>query len=162
MRLVTRLCLGSTALVLGSAGLVSAAICLSEADRQDAELRDRYHTLAVLVASQVEAGYHEQLWPFELLTRVAKEPSFASWSIADGEGTGILSEPPVRTAGTPGVTPRDGAQGTRLVPSAGCEKTTEGSASRILRMTTSRGPSGGGDQPSGKSRTESNPAAPIK
>src|SRR5436309_1345740 len=43
-----------------------------------------------LAASQVEAGYHEQLWPFEMLSAVADERSVMAWHLIDGAGHVVL------------------------------------------------------------------------
>jgi hypothetical protein len=50
----------------------------------------------------------------------------------------------------------------RSTPAPGREKKSPGSAALSRASTASRGPSSGGDQLSGMSRTESNPAARIR
>jgi signal transduction histidine kinase/ActR/RegA family two-component response regulator len=80
-------------------GLLTTAISLHEADHSMAQLRDEHRLLAMLATSQVEAGYHEKIWPFEMLRSIAQEPSFRSWSVVDGAGRVVLTDSSRQSAG---------------------------------------------------------------
>jgi signal transduction histidine kinase/ActR/RegA family two-component response regulator len=74
--------------------LLTAAVSYRESQHAATQLRNEHLMLATLVASQVETGYHEQLWPFEILSAISKKDSFRSWQIIDGAGQVILSDQP--------------------------------------------------------------------
>jgi C4-dicarboxylate-specific signal transduction histidine kinase len=40
----------------------------------------------------VEAGYHEQLWPFEMLAEIGQEKDILFWRIVDGKGRIVLAD----------------------------------------------------------------------
>ncbi len=44
------------------------------------------------IASQVESGYHDQIWPFEMLWAVAKKSEFVFWQISDGDQRTVLAQ----------------------------------------------------------------------
>ena len=75
--------------------LLTGIISYREADHSLARLRAEQRLLAVTAASQVDSGYAEHIWPFEMLSAIAKEPDFVSWQIVDGEGTVVLSDRPM-------------------------------------------------------------------
>ena len=75
--------------------LLTGIISSREADHSLARLRGEQRLLAVTAASQVDSGYAEHIWPFEMLSAIAKEPDFVSWQIVDGEGSVVLSDRPV-------------------------------------------------------------------
>jgi PAS domain S-box-containing protein len=75
--------------------LLTGIISSREADNSLARLRAEQRLLAVTAASQVDSGYAEHIWPFEMLSAIAKEPDFVSWQIVDGEGGVVLSDRPV-------------------------------------------------------------------
>jgi len=99
MTLFWKIYLASLGLLLLATGLLTTAISFHEADHSMARLRDEHRLLAMLATSQVEAGYHEKLWPFEMLRTIAQEPSFRSWSIVDGAGRMVLTDSPRQSAG---------------------------------------------------------------
>ena len=86
MRLTWKIYFVLAGFVLLAALLLSAVITVREADYALTELRDQQRVLACLAASQVEAGYHEQLWPFEMLSAIAQEGSVVAWHVIDGAG----------------------------------------------------------------------------
>jgi PAS domain S-box-containing protein len=75
--------------------LLTGIISYREADHSLARLRSEQRLLAVTAASQVESGYAEHIWPFEMLSAISKEVDFVSWQIVDGEGNVVLSDRPV-------------------------------------------------------------------
>ena len=95
MKLCWKIYLASLGLLLLSAAMLTAAISRHDASRSEARLRDEHRLLAILAASQVEAGYHEKMWPFEMLNAIAQEPAFASWRVVDGTGHVVLADHPV-------------------------------------------------------------------
>ncbi|HMB96000.1 MAG TPA: ATP-binding protein [Tepidisphaeraceae bacterium] len=100
MRLFWKIYLASIGFVLLTAALLTAAVSYRESQHTAAQLRNEHRVLATLVASQVETGYHEQLWPFEILNAVSHEDSFYSWQIVDGSGQIILADKPTETVQT--------------------------------------------------------------
>jgi len=94
MGLFWKIYLASCAFVLLTATLLTTVVTYREARQSLNELRTRARLLAVLATSQVEAGYHEQLWPFEMLRTIATEPSVTGWSIVDGSGATVLGNAP--------------------------------------------------------------------
>src|SRR5580704_3026025 len=75
--------------------LLTGIISYREADHSLVRLRAEQRLLAVTAASQVESGYAEHIWPFEMLSAISKEPDFVSWQIVDGDGSVVLSDRPV-------------------------------------------------------------------
>ncbi|HEV3189255.1 MAG TPA: PAS domain S-box protein, partial [Polyangiaceae bacterium] len=75
--------------------LLTGIISYREADHSLARLRAEQRLLAVTAASQVDSGYAEHIWPFEMLSAIGKEADFVSWQIVDGEGAVVLSDRPV-------------------------------------------------------------------
>ncbi len=96
--------------VLLTALLLSVVTTMREADHALAELRGQQRILAVLAASQVEAGYHEQLWPFEMLSTIAQERSVVAWRIVDGAGRPVLHHGPDFDLGAAGLRPLEPEQ----------------------------------------------------
>jgi HAMP domain-containing protein len=84
----------SLGFLLLSVALLASVVSLREAQRSFDLLRNEQRLHAVIAASQVEAGYHEQTWPFEMLSALSQSESFLSWAIVDGEGHAILSNKP--------------------------------------------------------------------
>ncbi|MGA2796780.1 MAG: ATP-binding protein [Thermoguttaceae bacterium] len=99
MTLFWKIYLASLGLLLLATGLLTTAISFHEADHSIVQLRDEHRLLAMLVTSQVEAGYHEKIWPFEMLRTIAQEPSFRSWSVVDGAGRTVLADNPRQSSG---------------------------------------------------------------
>ena len=94
MTLFWKIYLASLAKLIVAVALLTAAISYHEANYSMSQLREEHRLLANMAASQVEAGYHEKTWPFELLETISKEPSFTSWQVVDGGGHIVLSDPP--------------------------------------------------------------------
>jgi len=92
MRLVWQVCLLCLACVLIPTTLITGILSYREAKYSYAQLREQQRLLAVTIASQVESGYHEQIWPFEMLWAVAKKPEFVFWQIADGNRQTVLAQ----------------------------------------------------------------------
>jgi signal transduction histidine kinase len=92
MRLVWQVCLLCLACVLLPTALLTGILSYREAKYSYAQLREEQRLLAVTIASQVESGYHEQIWPFEMLWAVAKKTEFAFWQISDGDQHTVLAQ----------------------------------------------------------------------
>src|SRR5580704_9184019 len=75
--------------------LLTGIISYREADHSLLRLRAEQRLLAIAAASQVESGYAEHIWPFEMLSAIGKEADFVSWQIVDGDGNVVLSDRPV-------------------------------------------------------------------
>jgi len=84
---------------LASLTLLTVLVSLREARGTLEHLRVQQKLLAVAAASQVEAGYHEQAWPFELLATVSRNEDFACWRIVDGNGQTVLAHAAERHVG---------------------------------------------------------------
>jgi signal transduction histidine kinase/ActR/RegA family two-component response regulator len=97
MRLFWKIYLASIGFVLLSAALLTTAVSYRESQHAAAQLRNEHRLLATLVASQVETGYHEQLWPFEILSTISHKDSFNTWQIIDGADQIILADKPDET-----------------------------------------------------------------
>jgi PAS domain S-box-containing protein len=95
MRLIWKTFFVSFGTVFLCTVLLTAIISYREAERSLARLRAEQRLLAVTAASQIESGYAEQIWPFEMLSAIAKEPDFVSWQIVDGDGRVVLADQPV-------------------------------------------------------------------
>jgi PAS domain S-box-containing protein len=91
MRLVWQVCLLCLACVLLPATLLTGVLSYREAKYSYAQLREEQRLLAVTVASQVESGYHEQIWPFEMLWAIEKKSEFVFWQISDGDQHTVLA-----------------------------------------------------------------------
>lgn len=92
MRLVWQVCLLCLACVLLPTALLTGILSYREAKYSSAQLREEQRLLAVTIASQVESGYHEQIWPFEMLWAVAKKTEFVFWQISDGDQHTVLAQ----------------------------------------------------------------------
>jgi len=95
MRLFWKTFFVSLGSVVLCTALLTGIISYREAGHSLARLRAEQRLLAVTAASQVDSGYAEHIWPFEMLSAIGKEPAFVSWQIVDGEGTVVLSDRPV-------------------------------------------------------------------
>jgi PAS domain S-box-containing protein len=71
--------------------LLTAIVSYLAADKSLAHMRSQQRLLAETAASQVETGYYDQVWPFEMLSGIAKETDFISWQIVNGHGVVVLS-----------------------------------------------------------------------
>ena len=96
MRLFWKVYLLSLCLLVSSMALLTSVTTIREARRSAGLLRNEQRLLAVLAASQVEAGYHEQVWPFEMLSTVSRNENFLFWRIVDGDGHFILADRPLK------------------------------------------------------------------
>src|SRR5262245_41052838 len=74
--------------------LLTAIVSLREADRAHARLHAEQRVLAITAAPQVEPGYYDEVWPFEMLSGIAREAEFVTWQIVDGTGRIVLSDTP--------------------------------------------------------------------
>ncbi len=101
MTLFWKIYLSYLGLFLLAIGSLTAAISYMNANRSMAQLRDEHRLLAMLATSQVEAGYHEKIWPFEMLRAITQEPSVTSWSVVNGMGRVILADRPQNSGGGP-------------------------------------------------------------
>jgi two-component system, NtrC family, sensor kinase len=91
MRLFWKIYLLSFCSVLFCAVLVTVIVSVREAASSIERLRAEQRLLAITAASQVETGYYDQVWPFEMLSGVARGSVFVSWEIVNGEGRVVLS-----------------------------------------------------------------------
>lgn len=91
MRIYWKFYFLSLAIVLSSVGTLALLIGLRESRRAVERFREQQKVKATLVASQVEAAYFEQKWPFETLDVLARDEDFEAWRIVDGRGTVVLS-----------------------------------------------------------------------
>ena len=76
---------------LMSLTLLTVMVSLREARGTLEQLRVQQKLFAIAAASQVEAGYHEQTWPFALLETLSRNEDFASWRIVDGNSQTVLA-----------------------------------------------------------------------
>ncbi|HAU37750.1 MAG TPA: hypothetical protein DCX07_08545 [Phycisphaerales bacterium] len=81
-------------------GFLSLAIVLMattlgywQFEHQLETIRKEQRLYAETAAVQVEAGYLEHVWPFEMLAKLSQDDDFAYWRVVDGEGNVILSGP---------------------------------------------------------------------
>lgn len=54
-------------------------------------LDNNQHILASSAAKQIEVGYHEKIWPFELLYEIGLDENFLAWYIIDNKSKIVLS-----------------------------------------------------------------------
>ncbi|HUS44730.1 MAG TPA: diguanylate cyclase, partial [Phycisphaerae bacterium] len=87
--------LWSLGLAFGAVAVLATVSGVREAQRLTQLLRQEQRLYAQAASSQVEAGYHEEIWPFELLATIAENENFVSWHIVDGAGHVILSDCPL-------------------------------------------------------------------
>jgi PAS domain S-box-containing protein len=87
-----RLYLSSLACVLLSMAIFTTWLSCRDAQDSLSELRNQQRLLATIAASQIETGYHDQIWPFEMLWAIAKEPQFVFWDVTNGNDKVVLSE----------------------------------------------------------------------
>ena len=95
MRLFWKVYLWSLGLAFGAVAVLATVSGVREAQRLTQLLRQEQRLYAEAASSQVEAGYHEEIWPFELLATIAGNENFVSWHIVDGAGRAILSDCPL-------------------------------------------------------------------
>ena len=91
MRLFWKIYLASLCSLLLCSVLLTVIVSYRQADDSLRRLRAEQRLLAITAASQVETGYYDQVWPFEMLSGIARDPQFVAWHIADGNGQLILS-----------------------------------------------------------------------
>ncbi|OPX24738.1 MAG: hypothetical protein B1H04_01530 [Planctomycetales bacterium 4484_123] len=60
------------------------------------QLRHMHRLYARIAASQVEAGYYEKIWPFEMLDAISHDDNVVFWRVADGEGRTVLTDKPLK------------------------------------------------------------------
>ena len=85
--------------VLLSLTLLTVTVSAREAHATLDRLRAHQRRLAIVAASQVETGYHEQVWPFELLSTISENEDFVCWRIVDGGGHTVLAHAPEQHVG---------------------------------------------------------------
>jgi signal transduction histidine kinase len=91
MRLLWTIYLASLCSLLLCSVLLTVIVSYRQAEDSLRRLRDEQRLLAITAASQVETGYYDQVWPFEMLSGIARDPQFVAWHIADGNGAVVLS-----------------------------------------------------------------------
>ena len=92
MRLFWKVYLWSLGLAFGAVAVLATVSGVREAQRLTQLLRQEQRLYAQAASSQIEAGYHEEIWPFEMLATIARNENFVSWHIVDGAGRVILSD----------------------------------------------------------------------
>ncbi len=95
MRLYLKLYLVLLALLLPAMAVLAVVVSLREGGRSLRELRGQQLIHARLAAAQVEAGYHQGTWPFEMLATVMEDEHVTFWQVCDGEGNAVLSNDPL-------------------------------------------------------------------
>jgi PAS domain S-box-containing protein len=91
MRLFWKIYLASLCSLLLSSVLLTVIVSYRQAEDSLARLRAEKRLLAITAAAQVETGYYDQVWPFEMLSGIAKDSQIVAWQIADGDGVVVLS-----------------------------------------------------------------------
>jgi len=91
MRLFWKVYLASLCSLLLSSVLLTVIVSYRQAEDSLARLRAEKRLLAITAAAQVETGYYDQVWPFEMLSGIAKDSQIVAWQIADGNGVVVLS-----------------------------------------------------------------------
>ena len=94
MRLFWKVYLWSVGFAVGAVTILAAVDGVREAHRLTRLLHQEQRLYAEAASSQIEAGYHEEIWPFEMLATIAGNENFVSWHIVDGAGHVILSDCP--------------------------------------------------------------------
>ena len=92
MKIFWKTYLFSLCFVLLSAALMAGVISLREARHSVKRLHGEEKMHAMVGASQVQAGYHEQVWPFEMLTALKEDKDILFWRIVDGDGQIVLAD----------------------------------------------------------------------
>lgn len=92
MKIFWKTYLSAVCLAVLSAALMAGVVSVREARYSVATLRDKHRINAIIGASQVEAGYHEQVWPFEMLTEIGQKKDVLFWRIVDGNGQIVLAD----------------------------------------------------------------------
>jgi len=77
--------------------LLTSSVGFVEVRRSTELLREQQRLYAATAATQVESGYHERNWPFEMLSKIAKDGNFAAWRVVDGNGQIVLADQPLAT-----------------------------------------------------------------
>ena len=94
MRLFWKIYLASLCSLLICAVLLTAIVSYREAKYTLGRLQAERRVLAITAASQLETGYYDQVWPFEMLSGLARGGDFVLWQIVDGGGNVVLSSAP--------------------------------------------------------------------
>ena len=115
MKLVWKNYLLVLACLVLSLALLTTAIGIWQSGRALADLRDEQQFFAMTAAAQVETGYHEQVWPLEMLGRISQDPDFVLWRIVDGDGRIVLSQPAVYPGGREVVEVPQGVAGNAVL-----------------------------------------------
>jgi signal transduction histidine kinase/CheY-like chemotaxis protein len=96
MRILWKLYFVSLCFVLSAVAVLATVVSFLESRRSLESLRRAQKLLATIAASQVEAGYHEKVWPFELLDSMSRAENFVFWRIEDGAGRTVLTDSPLK------------------------------------------------------------------
>ncbi|HUU31509.1 MAG TPA: ATP-binding protein [Phycisphaerae bacterium] len=99
MRFFWRVYLGSLGLVLVSLTTLAVILGVAQARHSQEALRNQQKLQAQIAASQVEAGYHEQVWPFEMLAAISRHKNFVFWAVVDGNGDTVVCDNPAHCSG---------------------------------------------------------------
>jgi PAS domain S-box-containing protein len=91
MRLFWKIYLASLCSLLLCTILLTVIVSYRQAEDSLRRLREEQRLLAITAASQVETGYYDQVWPFEMLSEIARDRQFVAWHIVDGSGRVVLS-----------------------------------------------------------------------
>jgi PAS domain S-box-containing protein len=91
MRLFWKIYLASLCSLLLSSVLLTVIVSYRQAADSLVRLRAEKRLLAITAAAQVETGYYDQVWPFEMLSGIARDSQIVAWQIADGDGVVVLS-----------------------------------------------------------------------
>ena len=73
MRLFWKIYLASLCSLLLSSVLLTVIVSYRQAADSLVRLRAEKRLLAITAAAQVETGYYDQVWPFEMLSGIAKD-----------------------------------------------------------------------------------------
>jgi signal transduction histidine kinase/DNA-binding response OmpR family regulator len=92
MRMFWKVYLLSLGLLLLSVATLACIVTIREAERSLDRLKNNQKLIAMIAASQVETGYHENAWPFEMLSGISQGESFVFWRILDGDGRIVLKD----------------------------------------------------------------------
>ena len=88
-----------------SVALLAGLQSLYEARDTLRHLRHMHRLYACIGASQVEAGYHEKIWPFEMLDAISHDENVVFWRVADGRGRTVLTDQPLKSGVEAGPSP---------------------------------------------------------
>lgn len=85
--------------MLTGIGILTVTLSGQESRHLVEQLRTEQRLRATIAAAQVEAGYHEQVWPFEMLVMLSRQSECVGWKVADGAGHTVLSSDPLGPRG---------------------------------------------------------------